>query len=151
MGQDQRKSWKSRHLSWQTQAWWSETSSLSSQVQEGSPLSPFSPNLEGTHQHTSTTPILLLPLKYSIPTLLHSIRYHGLSGKQQSWVSRNNSMKAFKRDEGKPMATQQLLAKKDHHGLLVPMHLSSAKALSLGSQNNDSYEVLAPKLKDIRA
>ena len=31
------------------------------------------------------------------------------------------------------------------------MHLSSAKALSLGTQNSDCYEVLTPKLKGIMA
>ena len=31
------------------------------------------------------------------------------------------------------------------------MHLSSAKALSVGTRNSDCYEVLTPKLKGIRA
>ena len=47
----------------------------------------------------------LLPLKCSRLALLPSIRHHGLSGKQQQWVDRNNGLKALKEDKGKPMAT----------------------------------------------
>ena len=60
-------------------------------------------------------------------------------------------MKALKRDKGKPMATQQLLAKRGHHNLSIPMHLSNAKALSLRTRNGDYYEVPDPKLKGTRA
>jgi len=83
--------------------------------------------------------------------LLPSIRHHKLGGKQQPKVGRNKNMKALKRDKGKPTATQQLLAKRGHHNLPIPMHLSNAKALSLRTRNGDYYEVPDPKLKGTRA
>ena len=55
--------------------------------------------------------LLCLPLKYSRSTLLHSICHHRLGGKQQPRVGRNDGVKTIKRNERKPMATQQLLLK----------------------------------------
>ena len=95
--------------------------------------------------------LLLLPLKYSRPTLLPSIHHHKLGGKQQPKVGRNDSMKVLRRDKGKSTATQQLLAKKGHHGMPIPVHLSNAKALSLRTRNGDCCEVPDPKLKGTRA
>ena len=60
-------------------------------------------------------------------------------------------MKVLRRDKGKSTATQQLLAKKGHHGMPIPVHLSNAKALSLRTRNGDCCEVPDPKLKGTRA
>ena len=58
-------------------------------------------------------------------------------------------MKALKRDESKPIATKQFLAKRNHHDLPILVHQSSAKAFSLGTRNSD-YEAPALKLKGTR-
>ena len=81
--------------------------------------------------------LLLFPLEYGRPTLLPNIRHHGLGGEQQLRVHRNDGMKTLRKDKKEPTATKLLLPKRNHHGLPLPVHLNSAKTLSLGTWNSD--------------
>ena len=91
--------------------------------------------------------LLLNPLKYSRLTLLLGTRHHKLGGKVQPRVGKNNCAKAIKRNKRKLTAAQQLLLKRGHHGLPVPMHGSSTNTLPLWTWNSDCTEMPTLKLK----